>query len=197
MSRPDIDIDFADRKAAMASIEVVSAMMMREGKPSAHPSGVYLQDVPTNPFTGLCSFAYDQLDDSNFFKIDFLNQSVYQEVRDEEHLVELLAREPYWELLDDRFFVEQLPHIREHFPIVDSIKPRSIVDLSVVLALIRPGKRSLVGKPRREIDAQIWTKTDQYGFKRSHAVSYAAMIVVKMNLIQDRLTNESDSLVVW
>jgi hypothetical protein len=185
---PDIDIDFADRQVAMTVVSAIPAMIERDGKRTAHPSGAYFQDVPVDPFTGLCSLDYKVADQHGYFKIDFLNQSVYQEIRDEDHLVDLLNSSPPWELLNERALIEQLPHIHKHYEVVQAISPTSITDLAVVLALVRPGKRYLLGKPRSVIDAEIWKPAeDGYVFKKAHAIAYAALVVVAMNLLCEKL----------
>ena len=83
-------------------------------------------------------------------------------------------------------------HIHAHFDVVRIIKPSSINDLAVILALIRPGKKHLIHSPRPLIDANVWIgdKSDGYQFKRAHAISYAALIVVQMNLIVERMVRE-------
>lgn len=185
---PDIDIDFADRNLAMAALFTVPAMIERDGRRQAHPSGVYFQNAPVDPFTRLCALDYKIAENHGYFKIDLLNQSVYQQVRDEEHLVELLNSEPLWELLDEHALVEQLPHVHNHYNTVQTIGPKSIEDLAVVLALVRPGKKHLIGQPRSVIDAEIWEKgADGYVFKKAHAVAYAALVVVAMNLLCEKM----------
>ena len=194
----DVDIDFADRHKALAALGAVPAMIARDGKKVAHPSGVYLQNAPVDPFTKLCSLDYKDADQLGYFKIDFLNQSVYSEVRDEAHLGELLNSEPEWELLEEEFFVNQLPHVHGHFSIVETIKPKSIDDLAVILALIRPGKRHLIGRDRSEIDREVWVQdSDSYTFKRAHAISYSALVVVKMNLLTAKLLADDGDAIVW
>jgi hypothetical protein len=53
------------------------------------------------------------------------------------------------------------------------------------LALIRPAKRHLIGKTWPEIGTTIWTKpeNDEYYFKKAHAVAYAQLVVVNLNLL--------------
>ncbi len=66
-------------------------------------------------------------------------------------------------------------------------------DLALCLALIRPGKRHLVGRPRAEIEADIWTPdTEGYQFKRSHAFAYALSLAVQMNLMSEALEADMD-----
>lgn len=188
---PDIDIDFADNKAAMAAIGAVPAMVLKDGKRTGHPSGAYMQDIPIDPVTNLAAFDYKEAEHHGFSKIDLLNQSIYRDVRDEAHLIDLMTSEPPWDLLDEEFFVEQLAHVGKHFGVVQAISPRSVEDLAIVLALIRPAKRHLIGKPMDEIRQEIWLQHEGdeagYAFKKAHAISYASLIVVQMNLISEKL----------
>lgn len=181
----DIDIDFANREHALQGLHHIPATVRdKHGKLGRHVSGVYFQPVPVNPLTGLCAYTYDEAASHGYFKVDFLNNTIYQGVRDEAHLDELLAQEPEWELFDDPVFVAELPHIGNHYGTVQSVRPRSIDDLAIVLALIRPGKKHLIGRPRPQIDAEVWTPDSQgYHFKRAHAIAYAVSIVVKLNLL--------------
>lgn len=185
----DIDIDFADRDAAIAVLDIVQASMNMRGERCRHSSGVYFQNVPVDPVDGYCSFEYERAAELGYIKIDFLNNSIYLGVRDEDHLLSLLSTEPIWELLEDSDVVSQLSHIREHFSVVEKIKPRSIEDLAVVIALIRPGKKHLLEKTRAEIDAEIWTTGhDGYQFKKAHAISFSTSIVVQLNLMVEEIS---------
>ena len=66
-------------------------------------------------------------------------------------------------------------------------KPTSVEQLAMILAIIRPGKKYLVGKSWDEIAKEVWEKpTEGYYFKHSHAVAYAVAIVVQMNLICEK-----------
>ena len=189
----DIDIDFCDRDAALSTLDYVPASMInKNGSVSRHTSGVYFQNVPSNPLNGLCAFDYNEAERLGYFKIDFLNQSVYSEIKDETHLDTLLNTEPMWELLEEPEFVSQLMHIHAHYDVVQIIKPRSISDLALVLALIRPGKKHLLYSPRSLIEANVWIRgnDDGYVFRKAHAISYAALIVVQMNLVVERMMRE-------
>lgn len=190
--KTDIDIDFRDRTAALRVLPHIPAMMQNQGKEVRHNTGIYFQNIPINPLTNLASIPYDHAEDIGYFKIDFINNSVYEGIRDAAHLDGLLAKEPEWSLLEDQDFVGLLVHIHDHFDIVNTIKPQSINDLAVVLALIRPGKRHLLHKPRHEIDADIWTPPSDgtYHFKKSHSVAYAVSITVQMNLLVEKAMGE-------
>lgn len=189
----DIDVDFLDRNLPLELFPHIAASLLNNGRIARHNTGVYFQNIPTNPLTGLASLPYKEAERLGYFKIDFLNNTIYEHVRDNAHLVELMDREPPWELLAESQFVEMLAHIHSHQDIVDVIKPKSVEDLAVVLALIRPGKRHLLHCDRQEIDAKIWEAPDDgsYHFKHSHSVAYAVSIVVQMNaLVELGASNE-------
>ena len=182
---PDIDIDFQDRSKILSIIDHVPARL-EDGK--KHNTGVYCHDIPVNPLTGLASIDYKQADDRGYFKIDFLNVNAYNGVRDEEHLVSLLAAEPLWDLLEDPAVCDQMFHINGYHNLIAKLKPRSIEELAMFLALLRPGKKHLIPVCEKEgfqgIYDEIWVKTDDaYFFKKAHAVAYAHVIVVQLNLL--------------
>ena len=185
MIQTDIDIDFKDRMAALGVLPHIPASMNNHGVISRHNTGVYFHNIPSDPTTNLATMPYSQAEDAGYFKIDFINNSIYTDVRDNNHLDSLLHQNTEWALLEDPDVVGMLAHIHSHFDIVNIIKPKSVIDLSVVLALIRPGKRHLLHKSRAEIDAEIWKRpTDgSYFFKKSHSTAYAVSIQMQLNLL--------------
>ena len=185
----DIDIDFGDREQVLRLIQHTPASILREGELVKHNTGVYVNPIPRDPFTGLSSLDYETAEDMGYIKLDLLNVHVYNQVRDEAHLEELILREPYWEMLRHREFVEHLIHLNNHFDTVQRHFPDTLDKLAMVLAIIRPSKRHLIGRTWREIAAEIWTVPESgYFFKKSHAYSYAQLVWVHMNL----LTQSSD-----
>jgi DNA polymerase III alpha subunit len=79
-------------------------------------------------------------------------------------------------------------HVNGYHDLVARLKPRSIEQLAMFLALLRPGKKHLISiceeKGFQSIADEIWTKNeDAYTFKKAHAISYAHAIVVQMNYI--------------
>ena len=178
----DVDLDFADREQVIKLISCVPAMMNDSNKQRKHNTGVYFHHVPVNPFTGLCTIDYKTAEDQGWFKIDLLNVGIYNDFASNEEIDKLLELEPVWELLEHRDVIEQLFHIHNHADTVIRMKPRSIEQLAMVLAVIRPGKKHLVGMSWAKIAEEVWTKTDDsYSFKHSHAVGYAMAIVLQMN----------------
>jgi len=178
----DVDIDFADREQILKVVKHTAAMQRDGNKERKHNTGVYFHHVPTNPFTGLCTLDYKQAEDANWFKIDLLNVGIYSNFTSNEQIDDLLDKEPMWELLEHKDVIQQLFHIHNHSDTVIRMKPRSIEQLAMVLAVIRPGKKHLIGRSWSEIEQEVWTKTeDVYSFKKSHAIGYAAAIVLQLN----------------
>jgi len=182
---PDIDIDFADRNIALNKLKHVAAAISDNGTFKKHNTGVYCTSIPYNPINGLSTIAYKQAEDRGYFKIDFLNVGVYEGVKDRKHLLQLMEIEPLWDLLEQDDFSNLLFHVNGHGHVLRMMKPKNIEELAACLAIIRPAKKHLLGKPWTEVMQDVWTKptTDEYYFKKAHAVAYAQVVVVQMNLI--------------
>tara|TARA_R110000796_G_scaffold39482_5_gene98484 strand:- start:316 stop:903 length:588 start_codon:yes stop_codon:yes gene_type:complete len=187
MIQSDIDIDFGDRDKMLSLIRHVPASMRDEKGVKKHPTGVYITDVPYDPVTALCALDYKEADARNYFKLDLLNVGIYQGVRDELHLIELM-KEPNWERLKEKEFVEKLIHLNRQYNVLQRMPEpiNSIPRLAMFLAVIRPAKRSLIGRTYKDINKTVWIDENiGYTFKKSHAVAYAQLVVVHMNLIEE------------
>lgn len=188
----DIDIDVADRDEALKELQHIPASRYDGTDLRKHNVGVYFHKVPVDPVTGLASIDYTQAEERGYFKIDILNLNIYKGVRDEAHLEKLVNTEPLWEMLEREEIVNQLFQMNGHFDIVNMMKPRTIMQLAMVLAMIRPAKSYLIGKTWEEIEKEIWVepKDEKYFWKKSHAISYAMVVVVQMNLlVEEALSN--------
>jgi DNA polymerase III alpha subunit len=187
---PDIDIDFVNRNDILSKIKHVSASRLDQGELKPHNTGIYATDIPVDVVTGLATIDYKSAEDRGYFKIDFLNVSVYNGVKNEEHLNQLMNQEPLWDLLLQDEFVNLLFHLNGHGDILRKTCPTSVEQLAAVLAMIRPAKRYLIGKDWTTIGNEVWTRPDtgDYYFKKSHAVAYAMAIVVQMNLICENIS---------
>ena len=188
---PDIDIDFADRTRILDIIEHIPATIVdKDGTFKKHNTGVYCTSIPYNPLTGTASIEYKKAEDRGYFKIDFLNVSIYKDIRDETHLKTLMETEPLWDLLEQDDFSNLLFHVNGHGSILRQMKPTSILQLAAVLAMIRPAKRNLIGMDWTTVMTTIWTKPEdgEYYFKKAHAVAYAMAVVVQMNLICESIS---------
>jgi len=187
---PDIDIDFFDRAQALDLFDHIVASRSEGNHLIKHNTGIYLHECPVDIETGLCNVPYDDAENQGFFKIDFLNASLYKGIKNEEHLCQLMKQEPLWDLLKDNSFSDLLFHVNGHSDILKKMRPQNIEQLAAVLAMIRPAKRHLIGKEWTEIMKEVWFKptSDEYYFKKSHATAYAVAIVVQMNLICEQIS---------
>jgi hypothetical protein len=186
----DIDIDFADRNLILSKIVHIPASRVEHGIVVKHNTGVYLHSVPFIAEKNISAIPYDSTEKSGYFKIDFLNASMYLGIRNEHHLTQLMQIVPMWDLLLQSEFVEMLPHVNGHHALLKALKPSSVEQLAAVLAMIRPAKRHLIGKDWDTVFATIWSKpvTGEYYFKMSHAIAYAVAVIVQMNLICEQHT---------
>ena len=185
----DVDIDMANREDFLRLVNHTPASIKHEdGTYSKHNTGVYFQTIPSFPLEGFSSIEYETAEEDGWFKVDVLNNGIYKDVRDESHLTELMNIEPLWDLLEHEEFVSQLFHISNYSNILVQYKPTSVEQLAMILAIIRPGKKQLIGKSWNEITKQVWVKPSDgsYYFKHSHAIAYAVAIVVQMNLICEK-----------
>ena len=189
---PDIDIDFLDRDEPLKHVKHVAASINDSGTLKKHNSGIYCTSIPYNPITGMSTIDYKSAEDRGYFKIDLLNVSIYKGVRNEEHLKQLMETEPLWDLLEQDDFSNLLFHVNGHGHVLRTMKPKNIEELAACLAIIRPAKKHLLGKTWEEVLQDVWTKptTDEYYFKKAHAVAYAMAIVVQMNLICESISYE-------
>ena len=192
IAKTDIDIDTKNRDDILNLIKHIPASIKSNTETKKHNTGVYVTDVPVNPFIEASNIDYKEAEDRGYFKLDILNVGVYENVKDETHLVELVTKDPDWSLLEHKEIVEQLFHIHNHFDIVNTLKPKSVEQLAAVLAVIRPAKRHLAKKNWNEINNDVWQKpTDgTYFFKKSHAVGYAMAIVLQLNLLTEQAKTE-------
>jgi DNA polymerase III alpha subunit len=182
---PDIDIDFSDRTRALELFDHTAASRIDNGQVKSHNTGIYVTSIPKDERNNLSTIEYKTAEERGYFKIDFLNVGVYEGVRSEEHLKQLMETEPLWDLLLQDDFANLLFHLNGHGTVLRKTCPTSVEQLSAVLAMIRPAKRHLIGQDWTTIMKEVWTKpeNDDYYFKKAHAVAYAMAIVVQMNLI--------------
>jgi len=184
---PDIDIDFADRDVILSQLKHRVAKLNTGKK---HNTGVYATEIPHNPIDNLATVEHKAADERGYFKLDFLNVSIYKDVRDNEHLTQLMERTPLWQLLEHADFSDKVFHLNGHSELLKQLKPNSVQQLAATLAIIRPAKRHLANSNWNLIFQEVWTKpTDNsYYFKKAHAISYAMACVVHMNLLCEQLS---------
>ena len=185
--KSDIDIDVANREQALSCVKHTAASIFRDGKVTKHNTGVYFTPIPVDPYTGRASVDYEAAEDRGYIKLDILNVGLYQQIKNEAHLQQLMAQEPAWDKLYDPEFCARLIHIGAHYDTLIKMPEavNSIPRLAMFLAVMRPAKRHLIGQTWREISKTVWEKPidDGYFFKKAHGVAYAHLVVVNMNLL--------------
>lgn len=190
----DIDIDVPSTfKAHECFPNSVYASMVKDGRLIKHPVGTYFQTIPTDPITGLSSIPYEDAETLGFMKIDFLHLTLLDSQPDKQTVRELANKEPKWEILQDEAVVTKLFQIGNHFELVASVRPTSVLELADCIALIRPNKRRLLGRYLRDREGTreaLYTKEHASDYRKSHAVAYALNIVIQMN----SLNSTHDSL---
>ena len=187
----DIDIDFADRDLALKCIQYTSARQVVQGQVRRHNSGIYVTDIPRDPVNQCAAIDYEEAEQRSYFKMDFLNMSVYQLIRDPAHYEQVLTASPPWaRLWTDHAWASQLVHVGNYTDLLQVMKPDSIPRMAAFISIIRPGKAHLQTRPWTEVFATVWDGDESkgYTFKKSHAVSYAALVALHMNLL-----NQSDA----
>jgi hypothetical protein len=182
----DIDIDVPDRSRVLALIRHTAASQDTKGAVRRHNSGIYVTDIPWDPVNQCAALDYETADQRGYFKIDLLNMSVYQQIRDVEHYEQLLTQPPNWQrLCSDTAWAQQLVHVGNYTDLLKQMQPDSVPRMAAFISIIRPGKAHLQGRPWDQVFDSVWDGDASRGFvfKKSHAVSYAALVALHMNLL--------------
>lgn len=193
-NKSDVDIDCFNRDAILRGIGGIFARIDRpDGNVEKHPSGVYFQNIPRDPVSNISTIDYRIANDYGYFKIDFLNVNMYEGIRDEAHLLDLLHRDVPWDFFEYKEITDQLFHLKGHSDLLQRYKPKSVEDLAIILAIIRPSKAYLQNESWNKILNEVWVKVEgneNYQFKKAHAISYALAIVVNLNLLLEQMSKE-------
>jgi hypothetical protein len=182
----DIDIDLADRDQLLKLIPTTSARQLHQGQVRRHNSGVYVTDIPYDPINQCAAIDYETAEHRGYFKIDLLNMTVYQLIKDPEHYQLMLDQEPNWARLhNDSAWAKQLVHVGNYADLLQTMRPDSIPRMAAFISIIRPGKAHLQNKPWAEVFESVWDGDDSKGFvfKHAHAIGYAALVALHMNLL--------------
>lgn len=186
----DIDIDLADRDQLLKLINVVPA---RQSNGRRHTSGVYPTNIPWDPVNQCAAIDYESAEQRGYFKIDLLHVNVYNLIRDPEHYQQMLAQEPAWSRLwTDSAWASQLIHVGNYTELLRTMRPDSIPRMAAFISIIRPGKAHLQNCPWTEVFESVWDGDDSRGFvfKKAHAISYARLVALHMNLLNDNTVQQ-------
>lgn len=167
--------------------------MVKKNELVKHNCGYYLQDIPKDEITGFAAIPYEPAGELGYFKIDFLHLSVLDNFTSKEEIRSLMKIPPDWNLLLDKKCVEKLFQLGNHYDLLQQTRPTSVIELADNIALIRPGKRQLLGdylynkeKTRPLLYRQ--GTDDKSSFRKGHALCYAFTIILQLHLIaQQRL----------
>ena len=182
----DIDIDLANRDLLLQLIHTTTARQMHQGQVRRHNSGVYVTNIPYDPVNSCAAIDYETAESRGYFKIDLLNMTVYQLIRSPEHYQDLLSKEPAWDRLwQDADWASQLVHVGNYTHLLNAMRPDSIPRMAAFISIIRPGKAHLQNQPWDRVFESVWDGDSSRGFvfKKAHAVGYASLVALHMNLI--------------
>jgi hypothetical protein len=182
----DIDLDLANRNDLLKLINVTAARQNYQGQVRRHNSGVYATDIPYDPVNACAAIDYETAEQLGYFKIDLLNMSVYQLLTSPEHYAQVLDQEPNWQRLwTDSVWASQLVHVGNYIELLMSMRPDTIPRMAAFISIIRPGKAHLQNRPWAEVFDSVWDGDNSKGFvfKKSHAISYSALVALHMNLL--------------
>lgn len=190
----DVDIDVFNRDDILKDIGCIFGRIDRpDGKVDKHNTGVYFQNIPRDPTTNISTIDHRIAKDYGYFKIDFLNVNMYEDIKSEQHLLELMNKEPPWDFFQYQEITDQLFHLKDHSNLLVKYKPQCVEDLAMILAIMRPAKAYLQHHSWDKIRNEVWVKIEDketYQFKRAHAISYALAIVVNLNLLIEKLSKD-------
>lgn len=163
------------------------ASVIRDGKLTPHPCGVYPQSIAQDAVTKLAAVPHEAAEDLGFLKVDFLHLGAYNTFKSRSEIEELVQQEPDWTLLQVPSVQRKLFQLAKHGGLLDTIKPKSIEELADCMALIRPGKKEFVGlytKHRAAAQTLLYAPdpASGYSFKKSHALAYAYVVVLQLHL---------------
>lgn len=191
----DIDIDMQTNFDPSDVFDIKKASIVDNGKLKKHQVGVYFQNMPVDPITGLASIPYKEAEKEGYIKIDFLHLSILDHFENKDQIRKLSNIEPDWALLEDEEVVLKLFQIHKHYSLLNMIKPTTVLELADCLALIRPSKAFLLNKyiemkKKKQLNSfrkdVLYSSNvgGGYSFKKGHAISYALTIVLQLHLIK-------------
>ena len=192
--QPDLDIDVKNRDDVLRHLKHIPASKLSNSGIYPHGVGVYFCDIPNDLISGLCSIDYKKAEeDYGYVKVDILHNTVYDSFATRSEIITTLNKTPNWDLLNDKAIVESLPHINNYYNLIQELpKICSIMDLAMFISVIRPSKKYLIDVLKQtnswdSIRDKIWVKEDNgYMYKKSHAISYATLIVLALNRFKEK-----------
>lgn len=187
--RADVDIDFSSRFEPNVVFPTwCRASLIKNEELSPHPCGYYPQNIPVDQVSNLAAIPYEEAEELGFFKLDFLVNHVYDHFESREEILELLNIEPDWSILLQRehFDNQKIFQLSKHYDLMLRLRPSSVQDVADAIALIRPGKSSVIQlyiAQKEIVRPLLYEQSEEYSFKKSHAIAYSLVIVLQLHLI--------------
>lgn len=185
---PDLDIDVKNRNDVLRHLKHIPASKLSNDGIFPHGVGVYFCDVPNDLISGLCSIDYKRAEEEyGYVKVDILHNTIYDSFETRTQMLKVLNQNPNWDLLNNEDIVKTLPHIGNYYNLMIQLPKINTIDkLAMFIAIIRPGKKQYIDMVKEygwdSIKDVIWKKEETgYMYKKSHAISYATMIVIALN----------------
>ena len=187
---PDLDLDMSQEThdIIVSSLYHIPASKINDKGIFPHGIGVYFCDIPKDRVTGLASIDYKRAEEEfGYIKIDLLHNTIYDRFKHRSEIVDIMNKEPNWDLLYKQEIVEQLPHINNYFTLLNKLpKIDSIEKLAMFISIIRPGKKYLIDEAVKNgweaIEDRIWLKEEKgYQYKKSHAIAFAVSITIDLD----------------
>lgn len=184
----DIDIDVPSKFDVIKTFsgKLTRASRVENETLYKHNVGVYFQNIPTDPVTGLAAIPYNDSEEYGFFKMDIIANSALDLFESKDWMNKYIEIDPDWNLLLERENVEKLFHLSKQFEVVYAIKPKSILEIADILALIRRNKIKLLDKylsNKKAIRKELYMHREGSDMRKSHALAYALIIVLQLHLI--------------
>jgi DNA polymerase III alpha subunit len=147
----DIDIDFPSTfNPTCIFKQAIPASMIKNRQLVKHPCGYYFQNMPVDEYTELAAIPYEEATALGFFKVDCLTLHVLDNFKTKTEIRNLLKKEPDWKLLQDPNHVAKLSQVKNNALLLQDLKPSSAQELADAIAIIRPGKRYLLERYKRD-----------------------------------------------
>jgi hypothetical protein len=82
--------------------------------------------------------------------------------------------------------------VGNYVDLLKTMQPDTIPRMAAFISIIRPGKAHLQNKPWEQVFASVWDGDASQGFvfKKAHALGYAMLVALHMNLLQDVAVNQ-------
>lgn len=193
----DIDIDLADRAVLLNKITHIPAVIHTD-KFIKHNTGIYVTEIPQDPDTGFAAIDYKTAEQLGYCKLDLLNVNLYKQFRTRAELLATATKKPDWFKLYEKDFFTQLIHIGAHYSTLMKMPEPldSLEKMAMFLAIIRPAKRDLIGRPWHAVEKTIWDPDSNGGyiFKKSHSMAYSHLVVIHMNLICEQQKSQQQNM---